>query len=148
MQYNEETPSAVSRIPSTMTLPSNATAIRAEITDTFSCDGKIYGYYADVDNDCQIFHICLPVTYADGKENMFRWSFVCPDETIFSQVGRAVFVWLKMQIFDPVTSHRSCLRASGPLIGPATVRIRVNLSRSTGNSDRPARTVQATMISS
>lgn len=92
MQSNDETPSVVSRIPSTMSLPSNATAIRADITDTFSCDGKIYGYYADVDNDCQIFHICLPVTYADGKENMFRWSFVCPDETIFSQVRTSVFV--------------------------------------------------------
>lgn len=77
----------VGRVPATMSLPSNATSIRADITDTFSCDGKIYGYYADVDNDCQIFHICLPVTYADGKENMFRWSFVCPDETIFSQVS-------------------------------------------------------------
>lgn len=88
VQDNVGEPSnGVSRIPATMSLPSNATAIRADITDTFSCDGKIYGYYADVDNDCQIFHICLPVTYADGKENMFRWSFVCPDETIFSQVG-------------------------------------------------------------
>ncbi|XP_037935326.1 mucin-17 [Teleopsis dalmanni] len=70
---------------STLTLPSNATSIRADITDNFSCDDKAYGYYADVENDCQIFHVCLPVTYADGKENTFRWSFICPEETVFSQ---------------------------------------------------------------
>lgn len=73
-------------IMSTLSLPSNATSIRADITDGFSCENKIYGYYADVENDCQIFHVCLPVTYADGKENTFRWSFICPEETIFSQV--------------------------------------------------------------
>ncbi|XP_030380352.1 titin [Scaptodrosophila lebanonensis] len=69
----------------TLTLPSNATSIRADITDNFSCANKSYGYYADVENDCQIFHVCLPVTYADGKENTFRWSFICPEETVFSQ---------------------------------------------------------------
>lgn len=74
-------------IMSSLTLPSNATSIRADITDGFSCENKTYGYYADVDNDCQIFHVCLPVTYADGKENTFRWSFICPEETIFSQVN-------------------------------------------------------------
>ncbi|XP_017480573.1 PREDICTED: fibrous sheath CABYR-binding protein [Rhagoletis zephyria] len=72
-------------MPSTLTLPSNATSIRADITDNFSCDDKVYGYYADVENECQIFHVCLPVTYADGKENTFRWSFICPEETVFSQ---------------------------------------------------------------
>ncbi|KAH8301166.1 hypothetical protein KR018_004672 [Drosophila ironensis] len=69
----------------TLTLPSNATSIRADITDNFSCANKTYGYYADVENDCQIFHVCLPVTYADGRENTFRWSFICPEDTIFSQ---------------------------------------------------------------
>ncbi|XP_067612762.1 fibrous sheath CABYR-binding protein [Eurosta solidaginis] len=72
-------------MPSKLTLPSNATSIRTEITDNFSCDDKVYGYYADIENECQIFHVCLPVTYADGKENTFRWSFICPEETIFSQ---------------------------------------------------------------
>lgn len=74
-------------IISTLNLPSNATLIRADITDSFSCERKPYGYYADVANDCQIFHVCFPVTYADGKETMYRWSFICPEETIFSQVS-------------------------------------------------------------
>lgn len=53
----------------------------------FSCDDLSYGYYADVDNDCQIFHVCLPVVFADGKNQTFKWSFICPEETIFDQVG-------------------------------------------------------------
>ena len=67
-------------------LPSNATSIRSDITDTFSCESRIYGYYADVDNDCQLFHVCLPVQFADGKEQTFKWSFICPEETVFNQV--------------------------------------------------------------
>jgi len=66
-------------------LPSNATAIRENIVDTFSCDGKVYGYYADVDNECQLFHICYPVQLADGTSTTFKWSFICPAETIFNQ---------------------------------------------------------------
>ena len=52
----------------------------------FSCDELSYGYYADVDNDCQIFHVCLPVVFADGKNQTFKWSFICPEETVFDQV--------------------------------------------------------------
>ena len=69
-----------------MGLPSNASAIRNNIVDTFSCDGKIYGYYADVDNECQLFHICYPVELADGTKQTFKWSFICPEQTIFNQV--------------------------------------------------------------
>lgn len=39
---------------STLSLPSNATSIRADISDNFSCKGKSYGYYADVENECQV----------------------------------------------------------------------------------------------
>jgi len=66
-------------------LPSNSTAIRSNIVDTFSCEGKVYGYYADVDNDCQVFHVCLPASFPDGTEKMYKWSFICPPETIFNQ---------------------------------------------------------------
>lgn len=70
-----------------LSLPSNASAIRSDITDNFSCANKAYGYYADVENDCQIFHVCLPVTFGDGRERMYRWSFICPEETAFSQAS-------------------------------------------------------------
>merc|ERR1719341_2878289 len=78
-------------------LPSNYTTIRADnlIRDTFSCNGKIYGYYADVDNDCQIFHICLPyktLPYPTLKKGetpppdvTYQFSFICPKWTIFAQ---------------------------------------------------------------
>lgn len=85
-EENEDSAEASNRFAH-LTLPSNATSIRSDITDTFSCAGRIYGYYADVDNDCQIFHVCLPVTYPDGREQEFRWSFICPEETTFSQVN-------------------------------------------------------------
>lgn len=68
-----------------LTLPSNATSIRTDISDSFSCDGREYGYYADVENDCQLFHVCLPVTYSNGRQQTFRWSFICPDDTVFNQ---------------------------------------------------------------
>ncbi|XP_017778211.1 PREDICTED: uncharacterized protein LOC108563907 [Nicrophorus vespilloides] len=68
-----------------LTLPSNATSIRADIDDSFSCEGREYGYYADVENECQLFHVCLPVTYSNGRSQTFRWSFICPEETVFNQ---------------------------------------------------------------
>ncbi|MCL4148271.1 UNVERIFIED_CONTAM: hypothetical protein GTU68_056303 [Idotea baltica] len=69
-------------------LPDGAeTILRARsFTETFSCDGQPYGYYADVDNACQIFHICLPVTNEAGDVNhTARFSFFCPNQTVFSQ---------------------------------------------------------------
>lgn len=66
-------------------LPADSSSIRENIVDEFTCDARPYGYYADVANECQIFHICYPVTYADGEEEMFKWSFICPNGTIFDQ---------------------------------------------------------------
>ena len=48
----------------------------------------MYGYYADVANDCQLFHVCYPVAYPDGQEEIMKWSFICPNQTIFDQVRR------------------------------------------------------------
>ena len=46
---------------------------------TFTCEGRSYGYYADPSTNCQVFHICL----GDGD---IKWSFLCPNQTIFNQV--------------------------------------------------------------
>ena len=46
----------------------------------------IVGYYADIANECQVFHICQPVTYADGETETFKWSMICPAQTVFDQV--------------------------------------------------------------
>ena len=58
---------------------------------TFSCEGRPYGYYADPATNCQVFHICL----GDGD---IKWSFLCPNQTIFNQVRRLCdddFAYLK-----------------------------------------------------
>nr|XP_049701387.1 uncharacterized protein LOC110383117 [Helicoverpa armigera] len=69
----------------TLNLPANASSIRENITDTFSCENRTYGYYADVDNDCQVFHVCLPSQTPSGRNVTYRWSFICPSETVFNQ---------------------------------------------------------------
>ena len=53
----------------------------------YHLQGRVYGYYADVANDCQLFHVCYPVAYPDGQEEMIKWSFICPNGTIFDQVN-------------------------------------------------------------
>ena len=51
----------------------------------FSCEDRIYGYYANVELDCHIFHVCEPVTYADGTTTTLQHNFFCPNQTIFDQ---------------------------------------------------------------
>ncbi|XP_073981145.1 uncharacterized protein [Rhodnius prolixus] len=67
------------------TLPDNATSIRENIDTTFRCTDRSYGYYADTENDCQLFHVCLPVVLPKQRVEMFMWSFICPQETMFNQ---------------------------------------------------------------
>ncbi|XP_066960062.1 uncharacterized protein [Macrobrachium rosenbergii] len=76
-------------------LVSNYTKLRPVVTDKFRCNKGIvpnyvgYGYYADVDNECQIFHICLP--WKDlypkqfAEDVTYQFSFICPNQTVFSQ---------------------------------------------------------------
>jgi hypothetical protein len=39
------------------------------------------GYYADDEARCQVFHICT----ADGQGGLAKYSFLCPNGTIFNQ---------------------------------------------------------------
>nr|ABU41025.1 putative cuticle protein [Lepeophtheirus salmonis] len=56
------------------------------ISTSFSCEGQQYGYYADVDNNCQIFHICLPIEDDAGFViETAHFSFICGNQTIFDQ---------------------------------------------------------------
>ncbi|XP_003740704.1 uncharacterized protein LOC100905037 isoform X1 [Galendromus occidentalis] len=66
-------------------LPDGAELIVGPIKTTFKCPEK-YGYWADVDNDCKIFHICHPVDYPDGKHELFTYSFFCGNQTVFNQL--------------------------------------------------------------
>lgn len=48
-----------------------------ELRETFTCENRDYGYYADIDNNCQVFHVCVPPSQ--------QFSFFCPNQTIFDQ---------------------------------------------------------------
>jgi len=67
-------------------LPDGADLIVGNIRTTFKCPEQ-YGYFADVDNECKIFHICHPVDYPDGKHELFTYSFFCGNQTVFNQLS-------------------------------------------------------------
>ena len=54
----------------------------------FNCDQQDagYGYYADVNNGCKAFHICVPIYDNEGAlDRMDKYSFVCGEGTQFDQ---------------------------------------------------------------
>ncbi|XP_071552189.1 U-scoloptoxin(01)-Cw1a-like [Panulirus ornatus] len=56
------------------------------LVTSFTCEGRNYGYYADVDNNCEVYHICLPVVDEyGGVLRTAQYSFMCNNFTIFSQ---------------------------------------------------------------
>jgi len=64
-------------------VPGEDYPIYAEVPETaFACDGQADGgYYADPEAECQVFHICT----ADGEGGLSKYSFLCPNGTIFNQ---------------------------------------------------------------
>ena len=64
-------------------IPGEDYPIYAEVPESgFSCDGQVDGgYYADPEAQCQVFHICT----ADGAGGLAKYSFLCPNGTIFNQ---------------------------------------------------------------
>ncbi|XP_076049421.1 uncharacterized protein LOC143030101 [Oratosquilla oratoria] len=68
-------------------LPGNATnVLTAPITTGFDCEGRVYGYYADVQNNCEIFHICFPYVDSDFVIKNRMFSFVCGQGLVFDQL--------------------------------------------------------------
>jgi hypothetical protein len=51
---------------------------------TFTCHGKLVGYYADIEAQCKIYHFCMPGNY-DGQEVYQRISYMCLNDTLFDQ---------------------------------------------------------------
>ena len=64
-------------------VPGEDYPIYAEVPETgFVCDGQVNGgYYADPEAECQAFHICT----ADGAGGLAKYSFLCPNGTLFNQ---------------------------------------------------------------
>merc|ERR1712029_896346 len=64
-------------------IPGEDYPIYPEVPETaFTCDGQVDGgYYADGEAECQVFHICT----ADGAGGLAKYSFLCPNGTVFNQ---------------------------------------------------------------
>merc|ERR1712133_260524 len=64
-------------------VPGEDYPIYSEVPESgFSCDGQVDGgYYADPEAECQAFHICT----ADGAGGLAKYSFLCPNGTVFNQ---------------------------------------------------------------
>jgi len=64
-------------------IPGDDYPIFSEVPDTsFICDGQVDGgYYSDPEADCQAFHICA----GDGTGGLTKYSFLCPNGTLFNQ---------------------------------------------------------------
>ena len=60
--------------------------LSSPLQTSFSCEGLPYGYYADVDNNCEVFHVCLPIQDEVGNTlETAQYSFICGNQTVFSQ---------------------------------------------------------------
>merc|ERR1711983_555345 len=64
-------------------VPGEDYPIYAEVPESgFVCDGQVDGgYFADPEAECQAFHICT----SDGQGGLAKYSFLCPNGTIFNQ---------------------------------------------------------------
>merc|ERR1712002_444559 len=66
-------------------LSSGAFDIFGNVQSSFSCEGRIYGFYANEELNCQIFHVCEPVSYPDGRQETIQYNFFCGNQTVFDQ---------------------------------------------------------------
>jgi len=64
-------------------VPGEDYPIYSEVPESgFTCEGQVDGgYYADPEAECQAFHICT----ADGAGGLAKYSFLCPNGTLFNQ---------------------------------------------------------------
>jgi len=69
--------------------------IYAEIPETsFTCDGRVEGgYYADVEAECQPFHVCSVDSNTGG---LVKFSFLCPNGTLFNQEHFVCEYWFNV----------------------------------------------------
>merc|ERR1712106_427813 len=68
-----------------LNLPSGASALLGDISTSFSCADRPYGYYADPENFCRIFHICNPTLFGDGTVQTYQYSLMCGEGSVFDQ---------------------------------------------------------------
>jgi len=68
-----------------LNLPSGAQYLLGSVDTSFSCVNRPYGYYADQDNSCRVFHVCNPSLFSDGRVETYQYSFMCGEGSIFDQ---------------------------------------------------------------
>lgn len=101
-------------------VPGEDYPILAEVPESgFTCDGQVDGgYYADPEAECQVFHICT----SDGKGGLGKYSFLCPNGTIFNQNYFICDWWFNFDcseaetlysINDDIAGERAALAAEG-----------------------------------
>ncbi|XP_076035621.1 uncharacterized protein LOC143021783 [Oratosquilla oratoria] len=68
-----------------LNLPSGASLLMGQIDVSFSCGDRPYGFYADEANNCQVFHVCNPYLFDDGRVETHQYSFMCGEGRVFDQ---------------------------------------------------------------
>merc|ERR1712111_114113 len=92
-------------------VPGEDYPIYAEVPETaFTCDGQVDGgYYADGEAECQVFHIRT----ADGAGGLAKYSFLCPNGTVFNQNYFICDWWFN---FDCAEAEDSTLSMTNTLL--------------------------------
>ncbi|XP_003740819.1 uncharacterized protein LOC100898776 [Galendromus occidentalis] len=72
-------------------LPDGADLIVGPYTTNFRCP-ETYGFFADVENNCRLFHLCHPLPRDNGNSHAVpiqvqHYTFFCGNETIFDQLS-------------------------------------------------------------
>ncbi|XP_037772448.1 probable ATP-dependent RNA helicase ddx42 [Penaeus monodon] len=76
---------SVSGVFEPLNLPSGASFLLGSISSSFNCLDRPYGYYADQDNSCRVFHVCNPALFSNGAVETYQYSFMCGEGTVFDQ---------------------------------------------------------------
>nr|XP_027233055.1 probable ATP-dependent RNA helicase ddx42 [Penaeus vannamei] len=75
---------AVDGVFEPLNLPSGASALLGSISTSFSCLDRPYGYYADRENACRVFHVCYPALFSTGAVET-TVHFMCGEGSVFDQ---------------------------------------------------------------
>ncbi|XP_064467599.1 uncharacterized protein LOC135378472 [Ornithodoros turicata] len=65
-------------------LPDGVEFLVGSVKTSFQCPVR-NRYFADVDNNCQIFHVCSTIPKEDGSVEVQQYSFLCGNQTVFNQ---------------------------------------------------------------
>ncbi|XP_003747791.1 uncharacterized protein LOC100903811 [Galendromus occidentalis] len=69
-----------------LSLPDGAELLIGNLYTSFRCPNQ-YGYFADAEMDCKVFHVCNPVAHPNGLQEVQQFSFLCGNQTIFDQLS-------------------------------------------------------------